>query len=109
MGCYHQTGNKAHDCAASGARWEDFADAVRAAAVLAGFDGVTFAAFKRTPDEVLHISATMTNAPVFCKHELESILGIVGKEVAGIELHTRDGEDTDDGVEDTIGETQGEA
>jgi hypothetical protein len=108
MGCYGNEGDKAHDCVASGERWEDFAAAVGALAKLAGFDGVAFAAFQRTPDEVLHISATMTNAPVFCTHELASIRDIAGEEVTGIEIRAHS-HDEDDEDEDTIGETQGEA
>lgn len=106
MGCYGKEGVKAHDCPASGERYENFADVVRDAAKLAGFDGVVFMGFKRDADgEILHASASMTNAPVFCSHELAAIRDIAIEELSAMEIRP----DPVEVDEDTIGETQGEA
>lgn len=109
MGCYGKDGDKAHDCPASGDRWENFADVVRDAAKLAGFDGVIFMGFKRDEEgDILHASAAMTNAPIFCQHELSAIRDIAVEELEAMTIRP-DPVEPDESDEDTIGETKGEA
>lgn len=108
MGCYGKDGDKAHDCPASGERWEDFADTIRSVAQLAGFDGIVFMAFKRDNEgDILHASLSLTNAPVFCSHELSAIRDIAVEELEAMEIRPDPVEESVE--EDTIGETKGEA